>query len=192
MMTRILRFTCALDPLYGGVPQGVSLISRETSVFGISNVIVSLGNSKSARLRNANNIEGLRSSGVNVIETHSFFSNPYGLGNILPQVSAFLKMEKPNLVVIHQIWTFATLFGYIYSRLYSIELAVMPHGSLSKYHESKSSFIKFIARKIFISKVLPLYTIDNPVWKAKYKIAKKLINPGQPLSDKGFKYSEWA
>ena len=153
-MTLILRFTCALDPLYGGVPQGVALISKETSLFGISNVIVSLGNSRNSRLRNEKNLEALRSAGVNVIETHSVFSNPYGIGNFLPHVKALLKIEKPNLIVIHQIWTFGTLFGYIYSKLYSVELAIMPHGSLSTYHESKSSYIKFIARKILISKVL--------------------------------------
>ena len=153
-MPDILRFTCALDPLYGGVPHGVTMISQETGKRGISSAIVSVGNSKNALRRSDEQLRDLRSRQIDVYTSGAIFSNPYGLGGFFRLTIALLKLEKPKVVVVHQIWTVATLLGYMYSRFFDIYLAVMPHGSLSTYHQSKSSFIKTIASRLLIDKVL--------------------------------------
>jgi glycosyltransferase involved in cell wall biosynthesis len=63
-------------------------------------------------------------------------------------------MPKPDLIVLHQIYTFSTILGYWYAKKFQIPYAVKPHGSLTKYHESDSRFIKFLAKKMIISRIL--------------------------------------
>lgn len=153
-MCKILRFTCALDPLYGGVPQGISLISKETFHYGISTTIISCGNSKKARSRNRKLIEDLTDNNVGVLSSKAFFTNPYGLGGFFKLFFSITQLKKPDLVVIHQIWSVSTLLAYVYSRLFSIKFVVMPHGSLSHYHMIKNKSLKKIVFELFIRRVL--------------------------------------
>lgn len=153
-MTLVLRFTCALDPLYGGVPHGIALISRETSKFGQRTMVISYGNSKGAIRRFSNELEKLKISGTGVITSKAIFSNPYGLGGFFSTFLSLSKLKKPELVVLHQIWTLSTLYGYFYSRLYRTRLAIMPHGSLSKYHQIRNGKLKKIVNHLIINRIL--------------------------------------
>lgn len=153
-MPDILRFTCALDPLYGGVPHGVTMISQETGKRGITSAIVSIGISRTALARGKEALRDLSTMQIVVYTSRAFFSNPYGLGGFFRLAIALLNIEKPKLVVIHQVWTFATLLGYLYSRFFGVQFVIMPHGSLSIYHQSKSRVLKKFAGRILIDNVL--------------------------------------
>jgi glycosyltransferase involved in cell wall biosynthesis len=153
-MSEIFRFTCALDPYYGGVPQGISLISKETFHYGLSTTVISCGNSKKVRSRNRKLIGDLRDNNVGVFYSKALFTNPYGLGGIFKVSLRLIRIKKPDLVVIHQIWSVSTLLGYVYSRLFSIKFVVMPHGSLSRYHMIKNKNLKKIVYILFVRKVL--------------------------------------
>jgi glycosyltransferase involved in cell wall biosynthesis len=153
-MTDILRFVCALDPRYGGVPQGISLISKETKRYGISTAIVSCGNSARSKLKSNSDLDQLRSAGIDVFTSGAFFTNPYGLGGFIRVVTHLLMIEKPKLVVTHQVWTLSTIYGYVYSKVFSVSLVVMPHGSLSSYHQAKSKLVKKLASVLIIDRIL--------------------------------------
>jgi len=153
-MIDVFRFTCALDPLYGGVPQGISSISKGTNEYGISTTIISCGNSRKVRLRNCKLVEDLIDHNVRVISSKALFTNPYGLGGIFRVTLQLLRINKPKMVVIHQIWSMSTFLAYAYSRIFSINYVVMPHGSLSKYHMIKKRKLKRTVYSLFIKKVL--------------------------------------
>lgn len=153
-MPAIIRFTCALDPIYGGVPRGVSMISKETSNRGLSTSIVSCGNSRSALRRSKSERALLNSLRIKVLTSRALFSNPYGIGGFIGLALRISKLEKPKLIVLHQIWSFSTLLGFLYSRLCHVKLAIMPHGSLSHYHQLRSKHIKKVATHLFIEKAL--------------------------------------
>lgn len=122
--------------------------------YGIKNQIVSAGNTEGQILRNSNKISELKAAGIEFNYSVSRWKNNYGLGSFISLIKTITSMPKPDLVVLHQIYSFSTILGYWYAKRYGIPYAVKPHGSLTKYHESDSKCIKTLAKKIIISKVL--------------------------------------
>jgi glycosyltransferase involved in cell wall biosynthesis len=151
---RIRHFCFSLDPTRGGVPSGLVNTVQQLTKFGIENQIFSFGNTKSQIKQSANLIFNLHSIGVDYKYTFSKFRNEYGIGTFRGLDRLLLSVPKPDLVVLHQIYTFSTLFGFIYAKRFGIPYAVMPHGSLTKYHESDNMLIKTIAKWLLISKIL--------------------------------------
>ncbi len=151
---RISHFCFSLDPSRGGVSSGVITTVQQLTKFGIENQIFSFGNTKFQIEKNFYVVSSLNSIGVDYRFTIAKFRNDYGIGSLKGLTQILSKMSKPNLVVLHQIYTFSTLIGYIYAKRFGIPYVVMPHGSLTKYHESDSRLIKTLAKWIFITKIL--------------------------------------
>lgn len=126
----------------------------QLSKYEIRNQIVSTGNTKDQIERNINRIAELKVAGVLFNYSLSRWQNNYGLGSIISLVKTIIATPKPDLVVLHQIYTLSTILGYWYAKRYHIPYAVMPHGSLTKYHESDSRLIKTLAKKIIFSRIL--------------------------------------
>jgi glycosyltransferase involved in cell wall biosynthesis len=105
-------------------------------------------------MANSLTISELNSIGVDYRYTLARFKNDYGLGSLRGLIGLLKNLSKPDLVVLHQIYTFSTLLGYGYAKRYRIPYVVKPHGSLTKYHESDSRFIKTLAKWLLISKIL--------------------------------------
>jgi glycosyltransferase involved in cell wall biosynthesis len=143
-----------LDPSRGGVSAGVMTTVEQLTRSGISNQIISAGNTKKQIKANSQRISELNSIGVEYRYTVARFKNDYGLGSLKGINRILGNTTKPDFVVIHQIYTFSTLLGYIYAKRHQILYAVMPHGSLTKYHESDSKLIKKLAKWFLISKIL--------------------------------------
>ena len=80
--------------------------------------------------------------------------NDYGLGFFLSYFQQFQRIQKPNLVILHQVYTVSTFLGYRFARKNGIPYAVFPHGSLTQYDEANSTLIKAIAKRVIISKIL--------------------------------------
>lgn len=151
---RICHFCFTLDPSRGGVSSGVVTTVKELTRYGISNQIVSAGVTKNQFERNSKLESEFNSIGVEYRYTFARFKNDYGVGSLRGLSGKLASLAKPDLVVIHQIYTFSTLIGYIYAKRNGIPYVVKPHGSLTKYHESDSRLIKALAKWFLISKIL--------------------------------------
>ena len=151
---RISHFCFSLDSSGGGVPEGVLSTVEQTTKYGIVNQVISVGNTKKQSEANSQRISNMISFGVEYRSTVAQFKNNYGLGSLIGLKRMMTSLSKPDLVVLHQVYTFSTLLGYIYAKKYGIPYAIEPHGSLTKYHESDSKLIKTLAKWILISKIL--------------------------------------
>jgi glycosyltransferase involved in cell wall biosynthesis len=151
---RISHFCFSLDPSRGGVSSGVVTSVQQLTKFGIENQIFTFGNTRLQIEKNTHIISSLHSIGVEYRFTIAKFRNDYGVGSLKGLNQLLASASKPDLVVLHQIYTFSTFFGYIYAKRYRIPYVVMPHGSLTKYHESDSRLIKKLAKWFLISKIL--------------------------------------
>ena len=151
---RICHFCFSLDPSRGGVSSGVITTVKQLTKHGITNQIVSAGNTRNQMEQNSAILSDLKSIGVEYIGTVARFKNDYGLGTLRGLKKRLDNLSKPDLVVLHQIYTFSTLLGYMYAKKNRIPYVVKPHGSLTKYHESDSKLIKTLAKWFLISKIL--------------------------------------
>ena len=151
---RIVHFCFALDSSKGGVPAGVLLSVMQLTKFGIHNQIFSTGNTKNQIERNAIDHANLANVGVVFKYSPARIKNSYGIGSLKGLNKDLAEFSKPNFVVLHQVYTLSTLLGYRYAKRFGIPFAVKPHGSLTHYHESDSMLIKFLAKKLIISKIL--------------------------------------
>ncbi len=151
---RICHFCFALDPSRGGVTSGVITTVKQLTKHRITNQIVSAGNTRNQMEQNSKILSDLKSIGVEYIGTVARFKNDYGLGTLRGLKKRLDNLSKPDLVVLHQIYTFSTLLGYMYAKKNRIPYVVQPHGSLTKYHESDSKLIKTLAKWVLISKIL--------------------------------------
>ncbi len=122
--------------------------------YGIKNQIFSTGNTKSQLIRNSSNLASLRTIGIDTHYSVAKYQNDYGIGSFRGLKRTLAEMSKPDLIVLHQIYTFSTILGYWYAKRNNIPFAIFPHGSLTKYHESDNKLIKAIAKRIVISKIL--------------------------------------
>jgi glycosyltransferase involved in cell wall biosynthesis len=151
---RIIHFCFSLDPSRGGVSSGVVSTAQQLTKFGIENQIFSFGNTKIQIEQNSPMVSTLKAIGVDYRFTIAKFRNDYGVGSLKGLNKLFASASKQDLVVLHQIYTFSTFFGYFYAKRYGIPYVVKPHGSLTKYHESDSRLIKALAKWFLISKIL--------------------------------------
>lgn len=150
----IHHFCFSLDPSRGGVSKGVMDTVEQLTKNGITNQIFSTGVTKSQLTANSRRIDKLKSIGVEYKYTPAWLKNDYGIGSLWSINKMLRNMTKPDFIVLHQIYTFSTLLGYLYAKRSGIRFAIMPHGSLTKYHESDSKLRKKIAKFFFISKIL--------------------------------------
>lgn len=150
----ISHFCFALDLSKGGVSSGVLMISKQLSEKGIKNQIISTGNTLRQLADHSSYITDLKINGIRFVFSTSRFRNEYGLGSLSNIIRKLKEMPIPDLVVLHQIYTFSTIIGYVYAKKFGIPFAVQPHGSLTKYHEADRRIIKAFAKKIIFSKIL--------------------------------------
>lgn len=151
---RVCHFCFSLDSSRGGVSTGVVNTVQQLTKFGIENQIFSFGITKLQIEKNTHLISSLDSIGVEYGFTIAKFRNDYGIGSLKGLNRLLASASKPDLVVLHQVYTFSTLFGYIYAKRFGIPYVVKPHGSLTKYHESDSRLIKALAKWLLISRIL--------------------------------------
>ena len=151
---QIGNFCFALDIFKGGVPSGVLLSALQLSKNGIRNQIFSAGNTKNQIRRNSIQLANLAEAGVDFKYSLARIQNNYGFGSSRGLSKALKESSKPDFILLHQVYTLSTLFGYRYAKKYRIPYGVQPHGSLTHYHESDSKLIKMIAKKLIISKIL--------------------------------------
>ena len=151
---RICHFCFSLDPSRGGVSSGVITTVKQLTKYRINNQIVSTGITRNQMEQNSKILSELKSIGVEYIGTVARFKNDYGLGTLRGLKKRLDNLSKPDLIVLHQIYTFSTLLGYMYAKKNRIPYVVKPHGSLTKYHESDSKLIKTLAKWFLISKIL--------------------------------------
>lgn len=130
------------------------MTALQLSKYGIRNQIISTGNTKGQIEQNLSKIAELKAVGVEFNFSLSRWQNNYGLGSFISLIRTINGMPRPDLIVLHQIYTFSTILGYWYAKRYHIPYAVKPHGSLTKYHESDNRLIKTLAKKVIISKIL--------------------------------------
>ena len=150
----ISHFCFSLDASRGGVPAGVTMSAKHLSNHGIRNQIISTGNTTTQLEKNFGNFRDLRGIGVEIFYTIARFQNEYGIGSFRGLKKYLMDMPKPDLIVLHQVYTFSTILGYWYAKKFGIPFVVQPHGSLTNYHESDNKILKAFSKKLIISRIL--------------------------------------
>lgn len=143
-----------MDSSGGGVTRGVSNLAIQLNNQGMKSQIFSSGNTRKQIANNESLIKNLVQRGIDIDLSQTLIKNSYGLGSLRNIHKIISKFTGTDLVVLHQVYTFSTLLGYKYAKRHRVPYAIMPHGSLSKYHESDSRIIKKVAKKLVISKIL--------------------------------------
>lgn len=151
---RIGHFCSSLDPSLGGVSSGIPDITKELTKNGIQNWIFSFGNTRNQLMECSKIFLELNTKGIQCMYTIVRFKNNYGVGSFRKLRSKLASFKVPDLVVLHQIYTFSTIIGYFYARKNCIPYAVFPHGSLTKYHETDNKLMKYFAKMICFSHIL--------------------------------------
>lgn len=159
---------------------GVLASSKNLTKYGIKNQIFSSGNTELQLFQNSSNFAELRAIGTDFYYSVSKYRNNYGLCSLKGLKRTLAKMSKPDLIVLHQIYTFSTILGYWYARKCRIPYAVFPHGSLTKYHETDNKLIKWIAKRIIFSRILHkanfiIVTCDNEKRDLRQSIQRKVV-----------------
>lgn len=150
----VWHFTCGLNPRLGGIFSGIENIASNLVKYAISGTVLSYGNSAKNYLSSASVVKKMELTKVEVLQSSTLFSNPYGLGNLINLKGQKCKASGNSLVVLHQIYTLSTLIGYRFAKKSRIPFAVFPHGSLTNYHDSESKLRKRIARLLLFSRIL--------------------------------------
>ena len=154
----IAHFMFALEPSLAGVASAVPELASKLEKNGIKNTIFSFGNE--TRLTNQRNFlaNQIIESGSTLFFDSKGISKKYALGSI-PNALRMIRMKiNANLVIVHQVYSFATFWGWIYARKNNLPLILMPHGTFTLYHERDSRFRKIVA-KILLKKILKDVTL---------------------------------
>lgn len=150
----LLHFTFALDPKLAGVARSIPMFCENTSEFGIDNFVASFGNSKQSKVRGLNYFEMLVKSGTKVYVDSSPFSNEYGIGTLRSVFKFFKSVPEIDVIIVHQLYTLSTIWGWILSRKRKLPLIMFPHGTLTSYHENDSKIRKYILKRLILGRVL--------------------------------------
>jgi len=138
----------------GGIPSGIEITSANLKTSGINSSVVSFGNSSTSTRAASSRVQRMRNDSSNIVVKPSWFTNSYGIGWNFGFDKKLMAPSNYSLAVLHQVYTLSTILGYRYAKKNGIPYAVFPHGSLTHYHESDSSFIKSIAKRLIISRIL--------------------------------------
>lgn len=151
---RLLHFTFALDPELAGVARSIPMLCENTSEFGVNNFVASFGNSKQSKHRGLNYLERLVNSGTEVYLDSSPIPNEYGIGTLGSVLKFFKNAPNTDAIIVHQLYTFSTIWGWILSRKRKLPLVMFPHGTLTSYHENDSKVRKYIFKRLILDRVL--------------------------------------
>jgi glycosyltransferase involved in cell wall biosynthesis len=150
----VTHFACTMDPKMGGIPSGILNVCSTLMSYGVDGRVISTGNTN-ANLKAAKiQIQQLKNLGISVTTFTSPIENSYGLSTSFFLHKKIEKAPDEDLLVLHQIYTLSTLYGYLYARRHGIPYAIFPHGSLTNYHSKDSRFRKLVARRLYINKIL--------------------------------------
>lgn len=150
----VTHFACTLAPKMGGIPTGILNVCSNLVRVGVTGRVISTGNTNAHINAAKNQIQQLKDLGITVTTFTSLIGNPYGLSTNFFLHKKITIAPKEDLLVLHQIYTLSTFYGYLYARRKKIPYAIFPHGSLTLYHSRDSRFRKHIAKRIFINKIL--------------------------------------
>jgi glycosyltransferase involved in cell wall biosynthesis len=150
----VTHFIPHLSPSMGGITTSIEELVKNLRFHGISSQVISLGNSTRVMKHTQSLSQELNQSGVSTWQTRALISNPYAISFPFPVRKNVKGIAASNLIVIHQIYTMATIRGYLAAKREKVPLVIFPHGSLTRYHESDSSIIKHIAKKIVLNRIL--------------------------------------
>ena len=146
-MKVISHFCFTLDPSRGGVSSGLLETAIQLRKHGIQAQIISFGNTRAQIKKISQQLSNLQRLGIDYLFTLSRIKNDYGFCSLYDCFKILKMPLKSDLIILHQIYTLSTLIGYICAKKQKVPYAVMPHGSLTKYHESDSKVIKGIAKR---------------------------------------------
>lgn len=150
----IYNFCSALDSFKGGVPNSIFETTMQLSQYGVKSNIFSCGNTKIQIEKNKDLLNNLAKNGIDFKYSQTHIQNNYGIGSLQRLKKTLTGVSRPDYVILHGIYTFSTLLGYLFAKKSGIPYAVYPHGSLASYHEAKNKIIKKLAKKLIINRVL--------------------------------------
>ncbi len=171
----IAHFTFAIDSELAGVSEAVCLLSETLRNVNIESTVFSFGNSRKARSRSLSLYNRYRQTGTTVCVDWSPISNQYGIG--IP-FKALNLLTKPSFdfVIIHQIYTLSTLFGYFFCRAHKLPYLIMPHGVFSAQIKTKNRFIKFVAMKFVLMRIFRYATCFIATSESEASDIKQMAN----------------
>jgi len=139
----------------GGAPKATVEAMAALSGHGHEVLVLVLGQNKNSINENENHLilakkNVLVSNFTSLRENIHGITNPSELFGALRQGRSFV----PDIIVTSQIYTISTVLGWFLAKASHRPLVVVPHGSLTVYHESFGKTRKQFARKLLINKIL--------------------------------------
>jgi len=138
----------------GGIPTGILNVCANLESFRVTGRVISTGNTAGNIKAAQNQIQQLIGLGISVTTFTSPIKNAYGLSSNFFLHKKITIVPREDLVVLHQIYSLSTLYGYLYATRHGVPYAVFPHGSLTHYHSRDSRFRKLVAKRIYINRIL--------------------------------------
>ena len=145
----ILSITVPMDVRYGGPPQAIKEILVSLSKLNWNCSLIVAGQSGKSKADSKALFDYLESSSIRVTSLGFLLNNVYGFFIPFQSKKIVSSLKEVDLVLFHQIYTFANLFFYFKVKSSGIPYVVMPHGSLTNYHEKHHAFRKRLYMKVF-------------------------------------------
>jgi len=150
----VAQFCFTIHPTMGGVPKAVQSLISTFMTHEIISELVTLGNFYKYKKYFDKFRADLEKNNIRTFFTFTPINNKYGLGGISQLIKYWYKKDKPDFVILHQVFSLSTIFGFFYARKYSIPYFLIPHGSLMTESLNKNFFIKKVVMNLFYRKIL--------------------------------------
>jgi len=147
---RVVHVCVAIDQFLGGAISACvgTACLLNTIPNGLRNELLSFGNSQVSLSRSAHLFAKLTSAQVEVNLSSSHIPNKYGLGFNASLLKQFSQIRTADVVIFHQIYTLGSLLGSLFTFYLRKPFIVVPHGTLTNYHQSIRKLRKIVYKPL--------------------------------------------
>lgn len=147
---RLLMISCGLDKTFGGPPEAVTGTACSLAKLEFEVTVLVFG--QTAKSWNKSHFREIMES--NAVQTICFptksTSKYGGMIRITEAKVLWNQIKMADFITLHQIYNYQNVFVTLIVSMLQKKFAVMPHGTLTSYQKSKSTFRKAIVSPIFM------------------------------------------
>jgi glycosyltransferase involved in cell wall biosynthesis len=151
---RVLMISSGLDKSFGGPPEAVTGAACGLAKIGFSVSVAVFG--QTLKSWNENHFrEVLETNSVRAVCFLAKSTSKYGGKIRLAEVRILWKeIRNADFITLHQLYNYQNVFTTLIIRILRKKFALMPHGTMTSYQNSKHSIRKFLVSPIFIAGIV--------------------------------------
>lgn len=151
----ILFVSSALHKEYGGPPVAVVEAAISLSKLGNKIDLYIFGQSQDSVLANVEFYTRVKAQGIQIRTAKSIKTRIYGgVGNFSDLFSLYKCISRSDVISLHGVYNFQNLITAIFALISKTPYTLMPHGTLTKYQQSKHFKRKILVDPIFFGFLL--------------------------------------